>query len=107
MKIQKVVFVEKRENFYHPDFQCESIAASYMNTFAIDEDNQFEIAAIETLDQLDRLDGNAMQKKFDKAMQTVENLTKQQNEGMDCLHRIPKYDIRLFKASDYSLQTMC
>ena len=91
MKIQQVLFIEKREDLYHPESQYESIATSYMNTFAIDEHNQFEIAAIQTLDYSDRFDRKGLEKKLDKAMQAVENLTKQQNEGLDYLHRIIHY----------------
>ena len=49
-----------------------------MNRFAIDEEDQFEIAAIQTIDFFE----SAVQKKVDKAMRSVLNLTKQQNKGL-------------------------
>ena len=60
------------------------MAVRYMNRFAIEEDDQFEIAAIQTMD----IDNeNDVIEKLDKAMQAVENLTKQQNQGIDYFHR--------------------
>ena len=67
-----------------------------MNRFAIEEDDQFEIAAIATVD---RWNENDMIEKLDKAMQAVENLTKQQNQGIDYFHRIKENPIPVFSAS--------
>jgi len=58
--------------------QSESMAVRYMNRFAIEEDDQFEIASVQTaeyFDQDDRL------YKLDKAMQAVVKLTNQIIEG--------------------------
>ena len=68
----------------------------YMNLFAIEEDDQFEIAAIQTVDSWNE---NDVIEKLDKAMQAVENLTKQQNQGMDYFHRIKENRIPVFPAS--------
>ena len=51
------------------------MAARYMNYFAINEDDQFEIVAFQTQEK-DVLN-------LDKAMHAVENLTNQQNKGWD------------------------
>lgn len=67
-----------------PHRKNESIAVRYMNRFAIEEDGQFEIAAIGTVN---RYDENDIIDKVDQAMQAVQNLTKQQNQGMDYFHQ--------------------
>lgn len=51
-----------------------------MNCFAIEEDDQFEIAAIHRVDRWNEID------KINQAMQAVENLTKHQYEGTDYFH---------------------
>ena len=86
-KIQKVFFIEKD---IRRCAQLESIAARYMNCFAINEDDQFEIASIQTIDQYDPI---AIEKVIlaelkIKSIQAVENLTKQQNKGKDYFYRI-------------------
>ena len=78
------------------DNQSESLAVRYMNRFAIEEDDQFEIAAIQAVDFLEE---NDVIEKLDKAMQAVENLTKQQNQGIDYFHRIKENRIPVFSAS--------
>ena len=80
--MQKVFFIEENRQ---PIEQFESIAAKYMNRFAIKEDDQFEIAAIQTVNRRNK---NDVIEKLDNAMQAVKNLTKQQNQGMDYFHRI-------------------
>ena len=80
-----------------PAEQSESIAVRYMNRFAIEEDDQFEIAAIQTLDS--EYDENDVIEKLDKAMQAVENLAKQQNQGMGYFHRTYANRIPVFSAS--------
>ena len=81
-----------------PAEQFESIAVRYMNRFAIEEDDQFEIAAIQNVDGWNK---NDVIEKLDKAMQAVENLTKQQNQGIDYFHR------RESHSSIFSLKSHC
>ena len=63
------------------------MAARYMNYFAIDEDDQFEIVAFQTKEK-DVL-------SLDKAMQAVENLTNQQNKGSEFFIDLFIIDYRL------------
>ena len=49
----------------------------YINLFAIDEDDQFEIAAIHELSYT----GGDVEEKIEKAMQAVTKLRQQQKEG--------------------------
>ena len=61
-----------------------------MNWFAINEDDQFEIAFIQTIDQYDPI---AIEKVIlaelkIKSIQAVENLRKQQNKGKDYFYPI-------------------
>ena len=73
------------DKFISPDDQSESMAKRYMNRFAIEEDNQFEIAAIQTVDHRYQ---NDKTNKLEKAIQTVDNLTKQQSKGLGYFHKI-------------------
>ena len=84
-KIKKVFLITKdsHESFY----QDKSMAARYMNYFAIDEDDQFEIVAFQTKEK-DKL-------SLDKAMQAVENLTNQQNKGSDFFRKLFIRDFNL------------
>ena len=75
-----------------PEEQFESIAVRYMNRFAIEEDDQFEIAAIQTVDSWNE---NDVIEKLDKAMQAVENLTNQQNKGSEFFIDLFIIDYRL------------
>lgn len=59
--------------------QSQSIAARFMNRFVIDEDDQFEIAAFQSVAEIKE---SEWLDKLDKAMQAVENLTKKQNQGL-------------------------
>ena len=61
------------------------MAVRYMNRFAVEEDDQFEIAAFLTVDNQNEID---IIEKLNKAMQAVKNLTKLQNQGMDYFRRI-------------------
>ena len=70
--------------------QHESIAARYLNHFAIQEDDQFEVAAIQTLDYEDQ---NEVFEKVDKAMKAIENLQKKHNQGSDYFFKIQKNHI--------------
>ena len=65
--------------------QLESIAKRYMNCFTIDENDQFEIASIQTIDKYDPIAvDKVIVKEFKiKIMEAVENLTKQQKQGKD------------------------
>ena len=81
-KIQKVFFIEKD---IQRSGQLESIAKRYMNCFTIDENDQFEIASIQTIDKYDPIAvDKVIVKEFKiKIMEAVENLTKQQKQGKD------------------------
>ena len=60
-----------------PRYKCyenESIAMKYINHFAINEDDQFEIAAIKTIYK------DTMPLELDQAIEAAENLTKLQIE---------------------------
>lgn len=81
-KMEKVLFIEKDN--WSPG-QSKTIAVRYLNRFAIEEDDQFEIATVQTLDILNE---NDVCYKLDTAMTAVDNLTKQQNKGMSYFHRI-------------------
>ena len=63
------------------------MAMKYINHFAINEDDQFEIAAIKTIDK------DTMPLEFDQAIEAAENLTKLQIEHSSsdesCLGRKP------------------
>ena len=78
-KIKKV-FIIVQKNAYWPRLydQCESIAMRYMNRFAIEEDDQFEIASVQNVKYFFRDD---QLYKLDKAMQAVVRLTNQITEG--------------------------
>ena len=54
------------------------MAVRYMNRFAIEEDDQFEIASVQTADYYDEDD---QLYKLDKAMQAAVKLTNQIIEG--------------------------
>ena len=81
---------------FSPYDQSESMAVRYMNRFAVEEDDQFEIAAFLTVDNQNEID---IIEKLNKAMQAVKNLTKLQNQGMDYFHRIKENRIPVFTAS--------
>lgn len=91
-----------------PSCQSESLALRYMNRYAIDEEDQFEIAAVLTLDALETFENETnkfdessnlfklvnsdnsvrnksilVREKLDKAMQALQSLTKQQKQGLD------------------------
>ena len=72
------------------------MAVRYMNRFAVEEDDQFEIAAFQTVDSQNEID---IIEKLNKAMQAVKNLTKQQNQGIDYFHRIKENRNSVFSAS--------
>ena len=79
-KNKKVFFIEKRS--FSQD-QNESIATKYMNYFAIDENDQFEIAAFQSFFQTEEdiyID--------EKELQAVENLSRKQMEGLYYFYRI-------------------
>ena len=57
-----------------------------MNQFIIDENDQFEIASIQFVDDIE----NCFD-EIDEANQAVENLTRQQNEGLGYFHCIPVF----------------
>ena len=78
---------------FSPYDQSESMAVRYMNRFAVEEDDQFEIAAFQTVDSQNVID---IIEKVNKAMQAVKNLTKLQNQGMDYFHRIQENRIPVF-----------
>ena len=90
-KIQKVFFIEKD---IRQCAQVESIAARYMNWFAINEDDQFEIASIQTKHLSWLYDPIAIEKVIvfsefkTEAIEAVENLRKQENKGKDYFYRI-------------------
>ena len=86
-KIQKAFFIEKD---IRRCAQLESIAARYMNWFAINEDDQFEIASIQTIDQYDpiTIEKVILAELKNNTIQAVENLRKQQNKGKDYFYRI-------------------
>ena len=67
-----------------------------MNRFAIEEDDQFEIAAIDTVNRYNEKD---MVDKVFKAMQAIENLTKQQKQGMDYFYHYSENRTSVFLAS--------
>ena len=81
-----------------------------MNRFAIDEDDQFEIAAIQTKEfhppfQIDAF-GNfdsLLGETLDEALKAVENLTKQQNKALDNLFsRDVSNQLHMIMAIQYS-----
>ena len=86
-KIQKAFFIEKD---IRRCAQLESMAARYMNWFAINEDDQFEIASIQTIDQYDpiTIEKVILAELKNNTIQAVENLRKQQNKGKDYFYRI-------------------
>ena len=86
-KIQKAFFIEKD---IRRCAQLESMAARYMNWFAINEDAQFEIASIQTIDQYDpiTIEKVILAELKNNTIQAVENLRKQQNKGKDYFYRI-------------------
>ena len=61
-----------------------------MNWFAINEDAQFEIASIQTIDQYDpiTIEKVILAELKNNTIQAVENLRKQQNKGKDYFYRI-------------------
>ena len=61
-----------------------------MNWFAINEDDQFEIASIQTIDQYDpiTIEKVILAELKNNTIQAVENLRKQQNKGKDYFYRI-------------------
>ena len=59
-----------------------------MNQFAISEVDQFEIAAFEFFGHFLSYASKSLHTKLNKAMRKVENLTQQQNEGLDYLYKI-------------------
>lgn len=75
-----------------PHNQDESVAARYMNSFSIKEDDQFEIAAIQTVYSSAKIDQNDVLEKLDKAMQSamqaVKNLTKLHTEGSGYFYQV-------------------
>ena len=79
-KNQKVFFIEKK---FDPQDQNESIATKYINHFAIDENDQFEIAAFQNLKK-----GRDVYFDEDKALQAVKNLSRKQMEGLYYFHLI-------------------
>ena len=89
-KIQKVFFIEKD---VRQCAQLESIAARYMNWFAINEDDQNEIASIQTKHLSWLYDPMTIEKVIvssefkTEAIQAVENLRKQQNKGKDYFNK--------------------
>ena len=90
-KIQKAFFIEKD---IRRCAQLESMAARYMNWFAINEDDQFEIASIQTKHLSWLYYPIAIEKVIvfsefkTEAIQALENLRKQQNKGKDYFYRI-------------------
>ena len=79
-KIEKVFIIPVDQD--NTDFalhnQSESMAVRYMNRFAIEEDDKFEIASVQTAEFFDEDDQLS---KLDKAMQAVVKLTNQLTEG--------------------------
>ena len=65
-----------------PWFQGRSIGMSYINYFAIDEDDQFEIVAIHELSYSREDLGDEAKEKVNTAMQAVVKVT-QQKEGSE------------------------
>lgn len=55
------------------------VATRYINSFAINEKDQLEISAFITK----TASTDVFSVKLDEAMQVIENLTMQQNEGLD------------------------
>ena len=60
-----------------PWYQARSIGMRYINLFAIDEVDQFEIPAIHELSYT----GGEVEEKIETAMQAAKKLRQQQNEG--------------------------
>ena len=90
LKNLKVVLIDKVADTPHN--QDESIAVTYMNRFAIKEDDQFEIAAFQTVIRSAKVHENDVLKKLDEAMESVmravKNLTKLQTEGLGYFNRV-------------------
>ena len=63
-----------------PYEQDESIGMIYVNRMAIDEDDQFEIAAIDTLVEDDMFQEIIIQERLNKAMQAAKDLDNLRNE---------------------------
>ena len=116
------MFIEniyREQELYNQD---ESIGMRYINRMAIDEDDQFEIAAVDTLvnDDLEKYDDpnqvwyqeTIFQEKMNTAVQAAKNLeelrNKEQKEGTNNIHL--SFFIKCFssfiscmKRDDYSL----
>ena len=74
------MLIQESDVLYH---QSQSIASRYMNSFAIDENNQFEVAALQLTD---KFEGDySIEEKLNKAMKAVEKLTHLQNKGKEFL----------------------
>lgn len=108
-KLKKVLLIENY-SWVFPYDQSESIASKYMNRFAIDEDDQFEIAAFQTNEfhppfQIDAF-GNfdsLLGETLDEALKAVENLTKQQNKALNNLFsRDVSNQLHIIMAIQYS-----
>ena len=68
-----------------PWYQARSIGMRYINLFVVDEDDQFEIAAIYELSYT----GGKVEEKIETAMQAVTQLRQHQKEGSE--YFIAKY----------------
>ena len=107
------------ENTYREPFnQDESMGMRFINRMAIHEEDQFEIAAVETLveDDQEKHDGDIwyqetiFQEKMNKALQAAKNLdklrNKEQKEGSNNIHLSLSFSVFLVscvKRDDFRL----